>query len=871
MRNPLFRIRWQKFQIENATIGEVYTCKRIFVNTSGKNTYFEIKPEENHRYVVKIDPSSYTLKPGYALEVNFNIMMLCTTSIEDRINILTIEYDEDEEKNKEIEMITIYLDSKSSNRLDYTELKLQFPKIGMGDFGVIYKGTYRNENFAVKKMKLSIFTQQKETEFNREINILTQYRHSCILNCFGATFTENEISIVTEVSEFGSLDKLLGKETISYDLKVKILEDISVALSYLHSNFIIHRDVKCEHILLFSMYPYSQVCSKLIDFGTARRIDQKTLEQNPLTSGIGTITYMAPECLGNNDYDFKADVYSFGVVMYELIIESFAYEDDERFNQPFMIPQFVIEGNRLERLDDIYDDYDINDDYWNLIEQCWNQEPEDRPSFPLIYSKLKMLKNVNINHTEMNSKIDKKLLDINIDEYYLNQSIDSFFLKENNNSYSIPSDYEMMKETKFINSYNPQYKPKQATKDEIISSLPYSNSQFPLKLSSWSINFDKSENQIGSLNEYIQEITVLNPTKDVFSFKIFIPTSEKYYLEVEPQFNTLKSNQSCKIIFKLNCSCSTTIEEDIGMVVVDKNGFEKSVSKIKLHLKSENSIYLDPDDLKEDECVGGGLFTINYLCDFKGNKVNMKKFRENLEDIKELEEFEKEVEMLDKFRSDYIIHFIGAVSIPKKHCIVTEFPEYGSIRDMMDESTNEEGIPHQLKVKLMLDASRGIQYLHDNGILHRNIKPENLLVVSLDRNVKVNCKLTDFGSSRNVNMMKSNKTFFKILYYVAYLAPEILRKDHYKMPADIFSFAITMYETFNWRFPYPKTQFRFPWKIAEFIKYEERLEKTEMMTQKEYQLINQCWCQNPKDRLKSEDVVAMLETFILEANTIVFI
>ena len=57
-------------------------------------------------------------------------------------------------------------------------------------------------------------------------------------------------------------------------------------------------------------------------------------------------------------------------------------------------------------------------------------------------------------------------------------------------------------------------------------------------------------------------------------------------------------------------------------------------------MKSENSIYLDPDDLKEYEYVGSGLFTINYLCDFKGNKVKVelgickgKKLYDKREDI----------------------------------------------------------------------------------------------------------------------------------------------------------------------------------------------------------------------------------------------
>ena len=92
------------------------------------------------------------------------------------------------------------------------------------------------------------------------------------------------------------------------------------------------------------------------------------------------------------------------------------------------------------------------------------------------------------------------------------------------------------------------------------------------------------------------------------------------------------------------------------------------------------------------------------------------------------------------------------------------------------------------RVKFMIDAAKGLKYLHDNGILHRDIKPDNFLVVSLDMNVKVNCKLTDFGSSRNINMLMTNMTFTKGIGSPSYMAPEILNREHYKKAADVYSF-----------------------------------------------------------------------------------
>ena len=59
------------------------------------------------------------------------------------------------------------------------------------------------------------------------------------------------------------------------------------------------------------------------------------------------------------------------------------------------IPQFVIEGKRLEKPDG------IPNDYWNIIEKCWKHIPEDRPFAFQVYEMLKKL-NVNITHTTLN-------------------------------------------------------------------------------------------------------------------------------------------------------------------------------------------------------------------------------------------------------------------------------------------------------------------------------------------------------------------------------------------------------------------------------------------------------------------------------------
>ena len=134
--------------------------------------------------------------------------------------------------------------------------------------------------------------------------------------------------------------------------------------------------------------------------------------------------------------------------------------------------------------------------------------------------------------------------------------------------------------------------------------------------------------------------------------------------------------------------------------------------------------------------------------------------KEAIDSTESIEEFTKEVTMLDKFRDNYIIHFYGAVFIPNKICIVTEFATYGSLKDLINK---HEIINEQIRIKILIDSAKGISYLHTNGILHRDIKPDNILIFDIEHNETgiINSKLTDFGSSRNTNMLMTNITFSK--------------------------------------------------------------------------------------------------------------
>ena len=364
------------------------------------------------------------------------------------------------------------------------------------------------------------------------------------------------------------------------------------------------------------------------------------------------------------------------------------------------------------------------------------------------------------------------------------------------------------------------------------------------------LTFNDNKEEIPVFEETRELLCIGNKSKN--RIKIQITTREgcdKYLIRTEPQLISLKKGEACEFEIFIKPLCTCQLQEEITIIALDiKQGKENLIS-LPIKITTEISTRLDYDELNEEKKIGEGSFGIVYLGTFRGNKVAIKKMKtiESEEENDHFDEFEKEVSMLDKFRSDYLIHFYGACFIPNKICMVTEYAQFGSLQDLIFTSTNIK--PRMImRMKLMVDASKGIQYLHDNGILHRDIKPDNFLVISLEDNVKVNCKLTDFGSSRNINMLMTNMTFTKGVGSPAYMAPEILNKQHYKMSADIYSFAITMYEVFSWEEAYPKKDFKFPWKIAEFVVSGQRFKKIDSIPDRLYQIICCAWKQEPDER-----------------------
>ena len=269
-------------------------------------------------------------------------------------------------------------------------------------------------------------------------------------------------------------------------------------------------------------------------------------------------------------------------------------------------------------------------------------------------------------------------------------------------------------------------------------------------------------------------------------------TTDKLEMKVHPPLTTIKRGRAVeiKVIAKPFCTCK--FEGSVVFTVLDMAQGKSNDIEIPVELVTMLSTKLDFDELDCSTKLGEGSFGIVFLGNYRGSKVAIKKLKGVSDDEKQMAEFYKETAMLDKFRCRYIINYFGACFIPNKICMVTEYAQWGSVNDLMRKQPKKEDIEDKVRVKILLDAARGIHYLHNNAILHRDIKPDNILVLSIEPNIKINAKITDFGASRNINAMMNNRTFTKGIGSPAYMSPEVLDRKKYDSSADVYSFAISM-------------------------------------------------------------------------------
>ncbi|KAH3732426.1 protein kinase [Pelomyxa schiedti] len=242
------------------------------------------------------------------------------------------------------------------------------PVIGKGSSGVVLRGTYQGKEVAIKKYGQENLVWNPK-EFRKQIALMSVVDHPNLLTCIGAcTADPNNLYVISELLPY-SVFSLVEQEPLPESERIRICYEIASGMNHLHSVGIIHRDLKSGNILLTKDFRV-----RIIDFDTCKFLSKS----GPMTFQIGTPVYMAPELFSHENYSEKVDVFSFAIVMWEIFSHSEPYKGDN----PYTIPGAVLSGQRPPILPEFPAAIKV------LLNSCWQQNPEDRPSFSAILSSL---------------------------------------------------------------------------------------------------------------------------------------------------------------------------------------------------------------------------------------------------------------------------------------------------------------------------------------------------------------------------------------------------------------------------------------------------------------------------------------------------
>ncbi|KAK4529642.1 hypothetical protein CCYA_CCYA02G0499 [Cyanidiococcus yangmingshanensis] len=171
--------------------------------------------------------------------------------------------------------------------------------------------------------------------------------------------------------------------------------------------------------------------------------------------------------------------------------------------------------------------------------------------------------------------------------------------------------------------------------------------------------------------------------------------------------------------------------------------------------------------------------------------------------------------------------------------------------------------PH-LVYRVMRDVARALAYIHAHELIHRDLKSSNVLV---DRSVHT-AKLSDFGVSRTQGGDEAVMTALTGTY--RFMAPEVIRGEHYDARADIYSYGILFNELLTGTMPYEDT-YMTPVQTATAVvskNLRPRLVKaSEKVPTAVVTLIERCWALDPQQRPSADEIAAFLDDICGDVGT----
>ncbi|XP_074636548.1 serine/threonine-protein kinase mos-like [Acropora palmata] len=260
-------------------------------------------------------------------------------------------------------------------------------------------------------------------------------------------------------------------------------------------------------------------------------------------------------------------------------------------------------------------------------------------------------------------------------------------------------------------------------------------------------------------------------------------------------------------------------------------------------------------ELQLGRLLGSGGFGSVYEAKFRGERLAIKKLHQETKNARAAQEsFEAEGSILH-FNHPNIVRSLATLTLwDDVQCIIMEFAGERNLHNVINDSFEE--LDRIRRVKFALDIVTALHFAHQQGLVHLDLKPGNVLVTSED-----NCKLADFGCCRAVeeNNKPSSPTKSNLTGTYAYRAPELLKGESPSTKADIYSLGICLWQMLTREQPYGNENQHVV--IFGVVAYQLRPKIKENIAGDEtyVNLIKQCWQAEVKFRPTANEIVNELQ------------